>query len=138
MGDAILSILLKLCKLLTFVSVCPCNVQIYFPGKTISGQVKGGDRAEHNVRVARAVEMGVWEPAIAVFGGAVPPWKSVLEMLTGRRDVRDAECPGSGARGGLGEQGLGSYPGLPPPLPPLLLRPLLPAVGAPRKTSWVF
>lgn len=32
------------------------------PWKTISEQVKGGDGAEQNVRVARSVEKGVWEP----------------------------------------------------------------------------
>lgn len=135
MGDAILSILLELCKLLTFVSVCPRNVQICFPGKTISEQVRGGDGAEQNVGVARQVEMGVWEPAIAVFGGAASPWKPVLEMFTGRPDVRDAECRRSGAGSRLGQQGLGSCPSITPRFPPLLLWPRLPAVGALRKTS---
>lgn len=92
MGDAILSILLELCKLLPFLSVCPCNVQICFPGKTFSEQVEGGDGAEQNARAAWRVETGVWEPAIAVFRGEAPPWKPVLEMLSRRLDVRDAEC----------------------------------------------
>lgn len=121
MGDAILSILMELCKLLTFVSVCTCNVQICSPGKAISEQVKGGDGAERDVRVAQRVEAGVWEPAIAISGGAAPPRKPMLAMLTGRPDGQDAECSGSGATGRLGEQGFGSCPrphtSLPAPAP---------------------
>lgn len=40
MGDAILSILLELCKLLMFISVCTYDVQIYFPRKTVSERSK--------------------------------------------------------------------------------------------------
>lgn len=84
MGDAILSILLELCKLLTSVSICPCDMQTYFPGKIILEQGKGGDRAKQNVRVAWWVEMGVWELATGVFGGS-----PAGELMCGMRSAQE-------------------------------------------------
>lgn len=56
MGDAILSLLLELCKLLTFVSVCPC--------KSISTEGLFQSRSKEETgqnKMARWVEKGVWE-----------------------------------------------------------------------------
>lgn len=88
MGDAILSILVELCKLLTYVVVCTCNTQVYFLGKAIPKQVKGGDRREQNVGVAQQVEMGVWELSLE--------GQPLLGNLTGMLSVPGVE-PGSGS-----------------------------------------